>query len=742
VEELPIPDVLRDFVIRRRGIVELYPPQVEIVKAGLFEGKNILMSTATATGKTLMAELAMVNAVLTRDSKAVMTVPLRALAYEKARDMSMYEELGIRVAVTTGEYDEADSWLSDYDIIITTYEKFDSLLRHRPPWLGSVGVLFIDEVHFVGDPKRGPIIESIVAKVKSLRLSTQIIASSATVGNAEELAKWLNAVPVVSPWRPVRLREGVYYDGVIYYGDGEARALSNMGDPITSLVIDSLREDGQVLVFTNSRANTLKLAKQLANQICDSSLKLINPETLHLLAEEAAESSPSRILGDELRRTVDCGVAFHHAGLDMGTRRLLEDAFRNRLLKVMVSTTTLAAGVNLPARRVVIHEHRRYEAGVGMEYLPVMEYKQMAGRAGRPGLDPYGEAILVARDADEVDFLMENYVRSNAEAVRSMFFSERNLATQALSAVASGYSSSMNDLLSFVRNTLGYTQVGRRLRIREKLGMVVKFLVESGMLETREEELRATELGSLVNSLYLDPYTASIYVRGLSSRVRTSDFGYIHLIIQSPEVPKLRLRRGEFDDYLMKLMDRWDELLIKPPVDRDEVEELAEEELETNLSFIKTTQMLMDWANEVPEDELLKVYDVGPGDLRIYGDLMDWLVHSCAQLAHHLGAREHASRLEVLRWRLTYGARDELLELIINLEGVGRARARVLYNAGLRTVEDVANADVARISRLRGFGERLATRIIEQARMLVKEGRVRRVESWLRRSGDSMLDYI
>ena len=759
IADLPIPDVLRDFIIRERGIQELYPPQEEAVRRGLFDGKNIVMCTSTATGKTLMAELVMINAVLTRGVKAVLAVPLRALAYEKARDLRVYERLGVRIAVTTGEYDKEDAWLVNYDIVVTTYEKLDSLLRHRAEWLRQVGVLVIDEIHYIDDDKRGSTIESIIAKVKALGLNTQILALSATVGNAEEIANYLDAELIASDWRPVRLREGVYYDGVIYYADGSRALIKDLGNPVLSLVMDTIVNGGQALVFTNSRSNTVKLAQQIAHYICNYGMKLIEPDTLTKISNSIIEVSQSKLLGEELARIVKCGVAFHHAGLDMDTRSIVESSFRNRLIKVVVATTTLAAGVNLPARRVIIHEYRRYEPGIGMEELPVMEYKQMAGRAGRPGLDPYGEAVLIARSEDEIDYLFRNYINARVEDVKSKFLTDKNLATHILSAIASGYASSINDVMRFISSTLGYVQGGfdknefLRDLLRRKVDDVINFLVESGFLERMDGNVAATALGSLLNNLYLDPYTANTYIRGLRARDETNDLGYTHLIVQSPEVPRLRVRRNEFDNYLELVLDNWDYLLIKPPISRDEIEngEFEDEELEDYLSTVKTAVMLLDWANEAPEDELYKNYDVGPGDLRVYSDLMDWLASAVAKLAGALNMRRHEERLNILRWRLTYGVRDELIELVVNLEGVGRARARALYNAGFRSVEDVANADPRVITMIRGFGDKLAHSIIEQARKLISEGRmvraptVNREESnrrgYTRRRG-SLLDYL
>jgi len=262
VEDLPIPGVLKEFLVSKRGIRTLYPPQEEAVRAGLLNGENLLMVSATASGKTLLAEVAAVNNVLTNDKKTIITVPLKALAFEKLNDFKAYGELGIRVAASTGDYNSEDRWLDSYDVVITTYEKLDSLLRLKPSWIWDVGQLIIDEIHYVNDEERGPIIESIVAKLRMLNLRPQLIGLSATIGNPEELAKWLNARLVKSDWRPVNLREGVYYRGVVtFVNDGERR-VGGQGDPLINLTMDTLNEGGQVLVFSSSRQGAVRIARK------------------------------------------------------------------------------------------------------------------------------------------------------------------------------------------------------------------------------------------------------------------------------------------------------------------------------------------------------------------------------------------------------------------------------------------------------------------------------------------------
>jgi len=193
IEELPISDKLKKLIIEERAIVELYPPQADAIRAGILNGENVVLATSTATGKTFIAELVLVHSVLSRRCKGVLLVPLKALAHEKCEDLKIYEKLGIKIAVTTGDYESQATWLEKYDIIVATYEKFDSLLRHRASWLKDVDVVVIDEIHYISDDKRGPIIESIIAKLRMLNMNPQIVALSATIDNAEEIAEWLDA---------------------------------------------------------------------------------------------------------------------------------------------------------------------------------------------------------------------------------------------------------------------------------------------------------------------------------------------------------------------------------------------------------------------------------------------------------------------------------------------------------------------------------------------------------------------
>jgi helicase len=210
-----IPEKIYD-LLEKRGFKELRPSQVKSIDAGLFEDQNLLVCTPTASGKTLVAELAFLNAVLHDKGKAVYIVPLRALASEKYRQFKR-DYPALKIGVSSGDLDSQDSHLSGADVIITTSEKFDSLLRHKAEWIRKLKTVVIDEIHLLNDSSRGPTLEIIITIIKNEMPKAQIIGLSATIGNPEELAEWLDAKLVKDLWRPVKLNKGVYLNGEVTF---------------------------------------------------------------------------------------------------------------------------------------------------------------------------------------------------------------------------------------------------------------------------------------------------------------------------------------------------------------------------------------------------------------------------------------------------------------------------------------------------------------------------------------------
>ncbi|MFV2016474.1 MAG: DEAD/DEAH box helicase, partial [Candidatus Heimdallarchaeota archaeon] len=369
----------------------------------------------TASGKTLLAILAMFSSLYRHSgTKTVYLAPLRALASEKYQEFSeIAKALGFKASISTGDLDGTTRWLSKSDIIILTNEKFDSLIRHQVSWLNDISVIVSDEVHLINDYTRGPVLEVVLSLVQKNIPNCQIIALSATIENSNEIASWLNAKLVTSDWRPIKLQEGVWYEGEIYLADGKIIAGGKERDKTgyISLSEEIVEQGGQTLVFANTRKSAVTSAVNVSKKM----KHLLKEETivkLAKIAEEIRSIGEKTDLREQLAEIVEKGVAFHHAGLISSHRKIVEDSFRERLLKVIASTPSLAAGVNLPGRRVIIRSLSRYSRGFGSTLIPVLEYKQIAGRAGRPQYDPWGQAIVIAKNRNEVDEILGRYIRS------------------------------------------------------------------------------------------------------------------------------------------------------------------------------------------------------------------------------------------------------------------------------------------------------------------------------------------
>jgi len=204
-----IPDKL--YSILAEDIITLRPCQEKAIKAGLLKGSNLLVCTPTASGKTLIAELVMLKSIIESRGKAIYIVPLKALANEKYKDFKKKYGHLCKIAMAIGDLDSKDAYLKDFDLIICTSEKLDSLIRHHTPWLKDVAVVIVDEIHLLNDPSRGPTLEILITLMRKLLKNVQIIGLSATIGNPDELAEWLGAELVEDSWRPVKLKQGVYF---------------------------------------------------------------------------------------------------------------------------------------------------------------------------------------------------------------------------------------------------------------------------------------------------------------------------------------------------------------------------------------------------------------------------------------------------------------------------------------------------------------------------------------------------
>ena len=721
IAELSIPEAVKQLTIKS-GIVELYPPQEEAVKAGALEGKNLVLASPTASGKTLVAEFCALKHIMEGNGKAVYLTPLRALASEKFEEFKKYSTIAkksgrkIRVGISTGDFDSTDAWLERYDIIITTNEKADSLLRHRAKWMDEISLVVADEVHLLNEAERGPTLEVVLARLMLTNPDAQILALSATINNVDEIAQWLKADYVTTDWRPVTLKEGVLLNEEIQYKDGDARKIGKeTRDPTLNLVLNTVRTGGQALVFASTRKNAAVLAKRIAAEI---------QPILSKPAKRSLEHDANRILSvgertqlsDSLAELVKCGTAFHHAGLGGGHRRLIEDTFRQGRIKVLTATPTLAFGVNLPARTVLIHDYRRYEAGYGYYPISVLEYKQMAGRAGRPKYDKTGEAILVAKTNDEADYLLESYILARPERIWSRLAVERIMRTHVLATIAADYAHTERGIYEFFGKTFYAFQYDVNA-IKGIVAKILKYLYDEDMIEVFGEDINATRFGKRVSELYVDPFSAVIIRDALKRKPGLlTGFSLLQMIAHTPDMgPVMRPYSREQDDIAVFLEEHKQELLVAPP---DELQDnIAYEQF---LGEIKTAMTLHAWIEEVSEEQLIEKFRVQPGDLYRTIENAKWLLHATHELARLFSNKEMLPQILEVRRRVEKGVKEELLPLV-RLEGVGRVRGRIIYNAGYKTAEEIKRTSMNDLASLPLIGPKLAKKIKEQVGGLVKK---------------------
>jgi helicase len=704
ISEIDMPDAVKGFYIES-GISELYPPQEKAVEAGLFEGRNILAAVPTASGKTMIAEMAMLKSI-SNGGKCLYIVPLRALASEKYARFKEFQELDVQAGVSTGDLDSRDEWLGRRDIIVATSEKTDSLIRNGAPWIKDITVIVADEVHLLDSPDRGPTLEVTLARLMQMNPDAQIIALSATVGNAKEMAQWLDAALVDSEWRPIDLKEGVFFGGTIKFQNSPRTVEHKYKDDLTDLVYDTLNEGGQCLVFESSRRNAEASARRLGQTFGKSLGSSGSPGheysvKLDSLANQVLDTGETQIT----RRLAQCvrgGAAFHHAGLLSEQRKLIEDGFRNNLIKVLSSTPTLAAGLNMPARRVIIRGYRRYNPNYGMVPIPVLEYKQMAGRAGRPGLDPYGESVLISRSDEEMEVLIEQYVNNDAEDIYSKLGTEGALRTHILSIVSTGLVKSREELMDFLGRTF-FAHQQDTWKLAAVVDEVIDFLVMNNLI-IHSDGLHPTELGELVTRLYIDPMSASTIIdgKGYLDGVNVTELTLLQLICNTPDMRPLYLRNNDYgwlDDFIQQHNDKF----VAPPSPHSS-------EYEWFMSEVKTAMLLLEWISENKEDDITSRFNIGPGDIRAQADTAQWLMHSTARIFAYLGS-EHAGFAQELVERISYGAAKELLP-IIKIRGIGRVRSRKLYNAGYKDIEAIRKAEFKALADI--IGPKIAANTLKQ----------------------------
>ena len=407
-------------ILKEQDISKLNPIQIEAIERGLFFHQNFLVCTPSGSGKTLIGVMAILNILLKNLGKAIYLVPYKALAHEKANYFTdTLKPYNLKVIVTTGDHESEVQDLTEADLIITTFEKCDALLRQNNPIFEGVRVAIVDEIHEIGANQRGPRLENVVMNLLTKIKFLQFIALSATIGNYEQFHGWLESfgkkfVLIHSYQRPVPLS----YELELY---------QNKISKIREIITKTLEGGGQVLVFVNRRKDCIRLSEELKKTI----RKFLDPNDLRKCENARQKLIRKKTLAKGLTDIIGYGIAYHNAALGSEDRHLIEDLYRQRVIKVLVATTTLAAGINTPARVVIVSDIIQYRKMIN---LTEKDYKnpemrmsysdsgvmkvhsanilfQMLGRAGRFGYDTEGIGYILIRNEEEYEFVLGEYFR-------------------------------------------------------------------------------------------------------------------------------------------------------------------------------------------------------------------------------------------------------------------------------------------------------------------------------------------
>ncbi|MFX1480815.1 MAG: DEAD/DEAH box helicase, partial [Promethearchaeota archaeon] len=531
-----IPDkrILR--VLYESNIFELREIQKEAIKKGLFFRKSFLVSAPSGSGKTLIGEICAVYNILQKFGKSVYLVPFKALATEKFVHFKKgYGRYGVRVELSIGDYDVDDSKLEKADIIITTYEKMDSILRnfYDKEWVSQFTTIIIDEIHIIGESDRGPRLESLIVRLNEFLYNPQIIGLSATIANAQFFNSWLtslgnNSTLIESEKRPVPL----------YY---KLQTTQNKDSTIRSIVKKTLQDKGQVLIFLNKR----KTAQHSAQNLQEIVIKSMEDSELEVCKAMAKRISSIKGGNRDLSDIISHGIAFHHAGLVSRERKIVEDNFRKRIIKVICATTTLSAGINTPARVVILRDFKKFitsghniknfsgyhENGDGFSYFKPFsanEVFQILGRAGRPGLDSVGYGIILVKNIDEKMWVEDNYFKSlqiqnslipHYSELTSSLNKINILKEQVLLRIFESQQISIENLKTFFEKTYFWYTIKKKMKNQEipiEQFLLIKEITPINILKLHSDPKRVLLLKAKTNHIKLvkcDSSTITGYVK-------------------------------------------------------------------------------------------------------------------------------------------------------------------------------------------------------------------------------------
>lgn len=665
-------------------IKEFNPAQKAVIESGYLEDKsNYIISIPTASGKTVLGILPALKTIL-NGGKAIYAAPLLSIQNEKVKEFKAFEEHGIKV----GKHP------SNSDLSVMVFESFDALTRFSWNVLREVDTLIIDEFHMIGEYSRGPTLESAITRAKIINPSLRIIALSATLKNIDEIEQWLDGKTVEHNYRPVPLNKEVL--------DAEMFNTKNKNDVIVKIVEKAIEDNSQALSFVSTRRFTESLATYVAKKI-DKKTTKEQKQKFKQVADKLLEvpkkkgSLPTTTCL-KLAEAAEKGVVFHHAGLFNEQKEIIEDEFRKGNILMITATPSLMYGVNLPSKYVVIRDHTRWTSN-GPASIPVFDYEQMSGRAGRPQYDDVGYSYLVAKTMDEAFDLEARYVNGEIELTNSKLIDNKDaIYKQIIAQIASSLSKNLDDLNDFFGKTLYGFQMKNNPSmsmfaqdsLNWELESALEFLLQNGIIRATPEGLKTTDFGNLIAKSNYAVETAVKIKEYVSTMEKLNPAEMIYALAETPDLPLISFKGRK----------------SKNPV-RDKLSECGLFAVDIG-NPEATAVSLIEWIDERNEYEIENAYNVYSASTRRSAYEASRLVKFAKNTLEVLGNYSNLKDMDYLSARLYYGVKEDIIPLVVGVKRLGRKRARLL----MKTFGDnLSEASEKELQKVEGIGSKLAGKV-------------------------------
>ncbi|MCK4323178.1 MAG: DEAD/DEAH box helicase [Armatimonadetes bacterium] len=702
---------------------ELLPVQAEAVSEGkVLSGTSLIVYAPTGAGKTFVGEMAAMHAA-TAGRLTIYLVPTKALAEEKyALFCHLYGTLGLDIAISTRDRREADEQVSrgQFDLLLTVPEKLRFLLSRAPGIAGRLGTVVVDELQLVGDPVRGPCLEVVLAQIIS-QAHPQIVGLSAVIDQPQMLAEWLDARVISVHKRPVELRKGVLVDSVFRYQEhnsgrvgeedfGIDIAEGDFGGAVLAVTLQLTAQGEPTLVFVKDRRNSVRWAYRLAERV---SL----PPAQQAIEQLAA--LPPTSTRQRLMELLEDGVAFHNADLQFADRQIIEAAMRRGEIGALCSTSTLAMGVNLPARNVIVESHCWANTS-GLQRPTVRpitraEFENMGGRAGRLHFsEQFGRAILLAETDFVAEMMFQRYITSDFASLESALAQQKPLA-QLLTLCSAGPQADQGDLARLYRHTLAahlqeeYDTTQLPAGLREAFPAALQHhLLHKDELTA---ELTVTPQGRLCSSSGLtlpDLRWLTMWISEWDDQP-PDELTLLLVACAAPEAQQLRFttrsgqRREDPLSRLQQAAEQWGE-------DGGELARIVHHPALDGYAATRSTHLsvvLLDWIGPEATMDIERRWQMAAGRLQAAAETIGWLMHTAVSLGQYAGWPTGACRqLRSFAERVIAGVAEEYLSLQRAADRrLDRDQIQILVSAGITEAAQLRNLTVEQQAELLGTPE-------------------------------------